>query len=318
MRKFTAITVLEATEIWTNPFGELEGSSDSGPAVCEGLERKFGPYCVVSTFIALHEIFLQDTMFTLALDLLDPSKPHYKTMMAIVLHAEKNTQYFILKCKITHGQHLVGHLASRLQQHIFGSILQSQQLGGRVSQVSFACAEISAEQFHQVFPSKPTETYNLGKSNRLGIHKKILPIFFYDGTIIEIIAQKPRENKIALKPLLEYGVGLYDPSRVLLFLIGNHNHVDYCRINDYCPVERLLELGADPNMTGYQITPLQIAVAILHLDGVSKLLNAGADPNSISDMGGIRFEEGTVMARFNCLYRVSPFEITFKFQHLLS
>jgi hypothetical protein len=75
-----------------------------------------------------------------------------------------------------------------------------------------------------------------------------------------------------------------------------------------------LELGADPNMIGYQVTPLQIAVVSWDFEGVSTLLNAGADPNDTGNSDGIVWEMGTLMSRFNHLHNASPLYICRNFE----
>ena len=78
----------------------------------------------------------------------------------------------------------------------------------------------------------------------------------FEGSIIEAFAQFASVNDGGLELLLKYGTGLFDPSRVLLLFIGAHSHP----CGEACLVDLLLEMGADANVTGYQTTPLRIAV----------------------------------------------------------
>lgn len=48
-------------------------------------------------------------------------------------------------------------------------------------------------------------------------------------------------------------------------------------------------------------TPLQVAAAISHLEGVKYLLDVGADPNCAGSRDGTKWQEGTYMAQFNDL-----------------
>jgi hypothetical protein len=70
-----------------------------------------------------------------------------------------------------------------------------------------------------------------------------------------------------------------------------------------------LELGADANVTGYCITPLQIDVVSWDLEGVSALLKAGADPNGTGSSDGISWEENTFMNWLNHLHSANPLHI---------
>jgi ankyrin repeat protein len=70
-----------------------------------------------------------------------------------------------------------------------------------------------------------------------------------------------------------------------------------------------LELGAKTKVTGYSVTPLQIAATSWDLQGVRILLEAGADPKNIGDSGGMTWAEDSLMGRYNCLRDSSPLNI---------
>jgi hypothetical protein len=87
-----------------------------------------------------------------------------------------------------------------------------------------------------------------------------------------------------------------------------------------CPLKRLLELGADPNLRSNRITPLQIAVYARDVEGVSALLRAGADPNDTGNSAGTIWEDGSYMSLFNRLHGASVLYIcknTEAFDYLL-
>jgi hypothetical protein len=60
--------------------------------------------------------------------------------------------------------------------------------------------------------------------------------------------------------------------------------------HDSCVLLRLLQLGANPDPKGFQVTPLQIAVFSRDFAGVRTLLEAGADPNNTGDEQGIKWD----------------------------
>ena len=110
----------------------------------------------------------------------------------------------------------------------------------------------------------------------------------FEGSIIELFAQLV--NYVRLDPftlLLEQGIGFFNPSIALLSFVGSHDHDRKFDFEHGCHLSRLLQLGATPNISGYMVTPLQIAVASWDFEGVMILLEAGADPNGTGDSGGI-------------------------------
>lgn len=130
----------------------------------------------------------------------------------------------------------------------------------------------------------------------------------FEGTIVELLGllTSTRAEQTSLNLFLEFAIGFYDPSRVLLFMVAWHDH-DRCK--DNCVLQRLLELRADPNGHGYRICPLQIATVTWNLEAVKILLEAGADPNHNGDREGYVWEEGTIPALFNDVLDRSPLNI---------
>ena len=132
---------------------------------------------------------------------------------------------------------------------------------------------------------------------------------FFEDTILEVFARLAYNRVDEFKLLLEYGTGLFDPSQILLLYTGNHYHDIHCDGHEYCLIERLLEYEADPNMKGYLVTPLQIAVGSWDFQAVHTLLRAGANSNGTGDCNGIIWKEDTYMNRFNLLHSASPLQI---------
>jgi hypothetical protein len=133
----------------------------------------------------------------------------------------------------------------------------------------------------------------------------------FEGSIIELFAPWRFGGPGRFTLLLEKGAKLFDPSLALLSFVGSHEHSK--ELDDYCPLSRLLQLGATANVLGYRVTPLQIAVASSDFEGVKILLEGGADPNGIGDSGGIEWKEHTLLARFNHLGGIYPLRICREF-----
>jgi hypothetical protein len=134
----------------------------------------------------------------------------------------------------------------------------------------------------------------------------------FSGNIFELIAiyghHEPTPE--ALGFLLHRGTkDSFDPTKILVHYIGRHLH----RIDETCdmdcPLQRLLDMGADPNARGYPCTPLQIAVLGRDLQGVQKLLEAGADPNATGSNEAENWQQGTVLDAFSDLRGVKPVDI---------
>jgi hypothetical protein len=77
-----------------------------------------------------------------------------------------------------------------------------------------------------------------------------------------------------------------------------------------CVLLQLLQLGANPDPKGFQVTPLQIAVFSRDLAGVQALLEAGADPNNTGNEQGIKWHAQNPILRPYChLHGLAPLYI---------
>ncbi|KAE9372923.1 hypothetical protein N431DRAFT_467149 [Stipitochalara longipes BDJ] len=135
----------------------------------------------------------------------------------------------------------------------------------------------------------------------------------FDCSFIEIFAQLAFYRMEDLRLLLVLGEGMFDPSKVLIAYVGSHYNCDECLSTEKkqgdCIVKRLLEGGADPNATGYFVTPLQVAVFTDQPDLVALLLATGADPNSTGDVEGLKWEGNTILGYFSHLHGYSPLDL---------
>ena len=131
----------------------------------------------------------------------------------------------------------------------------------------------------------------------------------FEGSIVELFAQQAHEGPGPLRLLIEELDGYFDPSMVMLSLIGSHVHNEMGWCKTYCPLAQLLCLGATANAPGYSITPLQIAVACWDFEGVKMLLEAGADPNGTGNPDVVEWRKDSILGRFNHLRDASPLHI---------
>ena len=134
--------------------------------------------------------------------------------------------------------------------------------------------------------------------------------FTFSGKIFEVFATVGREcSPGALGFLLDHGLGHFDPTSVLVHFVGTHQHSFYEACTQDCPLQRLLEMGADPDARGYPCTPLQIAAVHRDKHGIQALIQAGADPSATGSNKVEKWEEGTMLGEFSKLRGVKPEDI---------
>ena len=275
--------------------------------VMQPVEGYFTTYCVISALCALRRcsarISPHDKLSKLAIVLLDPSKAHFHFLESAARHIDqfKSTplgdgrgQFWNLiwdsKASNTDAAHLLNILLLAWEKPEY--LLLAEKFLQSKNDKDFLTSRLTFSMSEYFFDN----------------------VYKFDGSIIEIFAQSAFEASDIFRLLLEHGMGLFDPSAILLLFIGRHQCNPDSDCSNYCLVERLLELGADPNMTGCWVTPLQIAVKCYDLKAVTSLLEAGANPNPIEQSNGIFWEKGTSLRRFNGLHGASPLYICRYFQ----
>jgi hypothetical protein len=133
------------------------------------------------------------------------------------------------------------------------------------------------------------------------------PTYEFSGQLLEILAQLGHFYPEAFGFFLSYRCEETDSSGLLVSYIGSHIHKRNCRQS--CPVEVLLQTGADPKGKNYYVTPIQIAVQKSDYEGCRMLLEDGADANSTGNGFGAKWDDNTYLARFNALHGRSPLRI---------
>lgn len=299
------ITLLEAHHVEQNELWERKNSSEDELEVGDAVIGDFNVYCVVSAFLSLYkwesEISQQDALSTLAIDLLDPSRPNFPILNAAAWHIDASTELF-LELEIFFNPFGTlrwnSHPTNTNAVHLLNILLF---FGYTESFLELAKKFLQRQHTYDFLQTRLNFT-----STDWILYEEPISEYIFDGSIIEVCAHLNLNNKI-FPLLLEYGTGLFDPSKVLFICTGFHRHRDCI---ESCAVERLLELGADPNVLKHQVTPLQIAVVNWDFEAVSMLLKAGADPNDTGNTDAIVWGEGTPMnSWFKQLHNASPLSI---------
>ena len=301
---FIKITLSEAQRIKQNGLWELETDVDY-PNVFEVVESDFNSYCMVSALLSLYklpgQIYHQGMLRALVIDLLDPTKPHFETMKLAVSTLENAMDIFGSRDFLNEEQwwSVQWHPETSTEAvHLYHLLLLIESRKEYIPLVKTFLQEKDRKGLLQDRLRFEVEGWY---SPITGYMKS----YTFDGSPIEVFAQRAITSVDAIKVLMEVGAGLFDPSMILLLFIGCHNHSPRC-CKGFCPVERLLKLGANPNLTDYKVMPLQIATFLWDLEGVSILLNAGAHPNYTGSSNGVAWEEDTLMSHFNFLHGASP------------
>lgn len=316
---FMQITFLEAQSIGPNKVWESKLPSDDMypyiSQVIDELEGNFNSYCVVSALLSLwkwpDEIAHHDSLYTLVIEFLDPSKPHFEILRGAASRIEDSVDFFASRnifCKrhfwnVTFDPYPDDNDAAQLLRFLI--------VGMDGGSLALARRFLESRDTKDFLKSGLTFSRWLFDVDAFGNYNE----YRFSGSIIEIFAQLSVYCIGPFKLLLEYGTGLFDPSKILPLFMGAHGYFlkDACK--ESCPLKRLLELGADPNTTVYQVTPLQIAAVSWDFEGVKTLLEAGAGPNNAGNSNGIIWkEEYTLMNRFIHLYKSSPLYICRNFE----
>ena len=306
--RFLEITLTEAQHIESNELWDLETNLADDSDVIQAVESRFNVYCVMSALLSLHKIPNQicrhSTLSALAIDLLNPSMRHFPTMKAAAFKIGRATE-FIFDQKVleedcfwtvewhpdtnTEVQHLCNLLLLTISCRQSLPLVEKFLEGKDVKSLLQAPLCFHKE-FVEVYADGDYETYRIA------------------GSLIEVFAQLAVQSADPFKFLVDLGAGFFDPSITLLLYISGHVHSQYS-CDGFCPLQRLLELGADPNLRGYQVTPLQIATFCSDYEGVEMLLKAGAMSNDTGSPDGVNWREDSVMHHLNHLHGASPLRI---------
>ena len=305
--RFIKITLSEAQNVQTK--GSLGVAlSHRKSNIIGAIGSDLTAFCITFGINTLYRwpehICRRDILEKLAFDLVDPSKPHYETMIT-VSKALKYSRLFFATSLSRRLRMFKWHLETSTEaKHLWNLLFLYHEHKGYSSLVeSFLRKDRCYLQNRLLFEChmRPFFTY----------HEFTLVPVLVDGSFFEVFAQLYGVFPDVLPYLMELGAEMFDPSVALLLSIGSHRH-DSVREN-FCLVQQLLQSGADPNLKGYLVTPLQIAVYCLDFEAVNKLLIHGAHPNSTGCERGVAWKEKTIMSQINHLHGASPLCIVRKY-----
>ena len=304
---FVEITLSEAQYVEESKIWESRNAHPGDIDIIGEIHSNFTDYCVISAVLSLlhwpRQICQQDALGALTIDLLDPSKPYVEAIALAYSTSERV------------GNDILGNFDQEIR---FWDVQWYSETSGEARHLYYMLflTQIDRELV-------PLATSFLLERDRKGLLQRRLrfekeivdgfcpgeEIYMFDGSPIEIFAQLGTIMPDAFKFLIEVGAGLFDPSTALLLFIGGHEHRVRQTCKEYCLLERLLDLGANPNLEDHRVTPLQIATCLWDLKGVSALLKAGARPNYAGNDEGIAWRKDTLMSAFNYLHGANPLRI---------
>lgn len=266
------------------------------------LMSDFAVYCVASSMISVclwqNEICASKKLFNLTKELFHPLKPHFNDITLVATAINKYTDIFGF---MNHGLRFfeVKSWPSQIASdtHIFLCfLLLIPPLGKKM---------LEEGDVKDLLTSRLTLKVAVGMFWYMMIPKDGPETYDFEGSVLELFAQFPTEST-QFRLFLDYALGHFDPSRILILHIGSHDHRSCTKA---CAVEKLLHAGADANAKGYRVMALQIAVACRDYDGIKTLLEAGADPNNTGDANGVQWSATSIFGRFNFLHKLSPLHV---------
>lgn len=308
--EFAKMVLLEAlntkgNELW-NP-EEIDGNDTYN--IYDALEEDFDLYSILSSILVVQhwgsKLFTDATLCKLTFALFDMTKPHFGDFRTATECIDIVTQMLSdhdCNCPEKFWKLRWTQPPGNTEVQTLLNIMLTEEMGNNELARKFI-QSIHAGSWLQSSFALEIELGNLKDAAEESSWYK------FEGTIVELSALLYTQLPGPLDLFFEVAVGSFDPSRVLLSFLGGHDHEAYNDCNECCFLQRLLQLGADPNGHGYRICPLQIATVTWDLEAVEVLLEAGADPNHNGDREGYVWDEGTVLALFNDVLDQSPLNI---------
>lgn len=274
----------------------------------------FSIYTVVLAIASLYtlcdDICQNEALKALAIDSLNPSKPHYRIMKRLMLALENegalgifNTSGYFLDFDI--GAIEWGPKSEKGVEHLCHLLLLAQD---RPESLSLAKSFLDGKDHKSLLQTRIS--FSMQFFTNFSVARCI-----FSGSCIEAFAPLAFHRFNTFQFLMEISADLFDPSAVLARYVGGSKK-DSERHHSHHPVQRLLDLGADPNLKAYKVTPLQIASLTGDFVAVEALLRAGAQPNSTGTPDGITWEHDTLI--HNYLHGASPLSICRSFDVFLT
>ena len=315
---FLEITFSEAQNVKSENL--LTADSEINPAHdIQAVYSNFSDYCMISGILSLYKwpelVCRQKELQKLVVDFLDPSKPHFETTVMRTFSLNHGTHFFPFKPARMYSESKFWDVEWDSQvgtdaRHLYLLLLLYEW---REVYEPLVRSFVQENDHKRLLQSRLTfwkwgEVYPLC---RRAVDPEVL---ISDGSIFEIFAQRYSRHVHLIPFLTEIGTELFDPTVALLLSISGHDHEGDC--STICAVQRLLELGANPNLTGYIVTPLQIATYRMDFEGASILLENGAHSSSTGCIDGVVWEKDTIMSYLNHLHGASPLRIIRKYTYI--
>ena len=312
--KLIEITMSEAQSIESQKLWITESAVDHH-RVIEAVYSNFTNYCAVLSILSLYRfadcICRQSLLTWLAVDFLNPSKSHFEDTVMIASGMEQETNFSALTGGMamhtmfwdiewnpdvdTNARHIYLLLLLYDCRPVYKSLIENI---------------LQRKDYRHLLQSRLSfrmlTTFSLSYREQDAVGNLL-----FEGSIIEVIVQRSGSYRDNVSFLMEIGAELFDPSVVLLLSIGTQDFEEDCGLTQH-----LLELEADPNLTSYIVTPLQIATYRLDFDGVSMLLKYGAHPNSTGYDDGVAWKQDTIMSYLSHLHGASPLRILRKYRYI--
>ena len=291
------IVFSEAHHIELNEQWKDENDSIDPSDVFDAIHGNLVIYCAASAILSLFkwpaEISQHETLCSLAIGLLDPSKHHFEILSRTASIIEES----VFDDDIFRPENRFWRMSWHAETSNMGAVHLYHLL--LLAETDKKCV-LLAEKFLQGKDMRDLFQARLRFDREVFVEMDV-DTYIFDGSIIEVFAQLAEWSEDPFRLLLNHGAGLFDCSKVLLLYMNSHEPLNEPNCQEDCLLRRLLELGADPNSRGSRITPLQIAVVSKDVAGVRTLLDAGADPNATGSSTGLVWGNGTIMSRFNDL-----------------
>ncbi|KAG8531308.1 uncharacterized protein KY384_002936 [Bacidia gigantensis] len=310
MKQPLSAVFAEAHKVHLNTTGMHRIKVSNSSSILDAVFGDFNIFCTMCALFALRilaqRISEHETLFDIALGLLDPSNACFSTICTILDSIERNSFFFndlidrsehFWVIKWTEAQN---RKCMQMTHLIYWTFCRRSTMPVTKKFIEGPDLKLLTHE-HTRFEMT---VYTGCKPKKMERYED----FEFDGTLIEAIVSCYLPAMNGLSSLLEMTQSLVDASKILRLFIGRHEHVS-CVTLGTCIVEQLLAYGAVPNAQSYNVTPLQIAVRYLDLYGILILLKAGADPNDSGSNEGDQWREGSYMSLHNDLQGKSPLYI---------
>lgn len=313
IKEFTPTIIQEAQAItWQKEndillHGDGHGIRDTPKAFL----KDFAVYCILSALMLLltrQSIIVSDkALLLLAVDFVDPSLSHFNNISLIINAVQDNCLFFSDQNHDFAGGYYLPYWETQPDRAEAGILLSLLVQACQSDVPILAQAYLEGKDVCRIAQSHVSFTtdipYHVGNVDWVEDKK-----YTFNGPLLEVMAQLFFFNPEPFTWLLDQCDNTMDTG-LLLAAVGAHEEFHDKRHSDQCVLKKILRGQADPNAAGYRVTPLQIAVATLDVEGVIELLEAGADTNTTGDQNGVPFSTNSILEWFNELHGISPLQI---------